>query len=224
MKAFLHIPKTGGRSIALSNDAFTANGVVGGHIPSRFLEEPCDLWTVVRDPVDRIYSMFQYCWRFDDSFDSFLDHLESEPVVWEPKRKLNGRRERLRQKAFQRLEANDYGQSNEDKVRRCIDKKIYKWFVEKQTDEVLIFKKLLNVPGVNLPTQWEYIQNDVGHDIEIVHFKDSKRISELAGGEIGHKNRGVYTSKEKKKDLTKSRIERIKMLCKADYDNIPCLR
>lgn len=223
MKAFLHIPKTGGRSIALSHGAFTANGVIGGHIPSRLLEEPCDLWTVVRDPVDRIYSMFQYCWRFDESFDSFLDHLESEPVVWQATRKP-GKRERMRLQALQRLESNDYGQSNEDKVRRCIDKKIHKWFVEKQTDEVRIFKKLLNVPGVNLPTQWEYIQNDVGHDIEIVHFKDSKRIAELAGGTIKHRNKGDYTSEEKKKDLTKTRIERIKMLCKADYDNISCLR
>ncbi len=225
MRSFLHLPKTSGQSIARSRSVFSVNQVIGGHIPSSFLTEPCKLWTVVRDPVDRIYSLYQYCWRVDKNFDNFLTHLEGERKQWVPKpeEEVNNLRRGLRDRSEARLRSDSYEDTEKGKVLRLMDAVMHRFYVEKDTSDVLIYPKLRNIPGINLPCQWDYINNDVGHNIEIVHFDDAERIAELAGSRTTHTNKGEYTEEEKAKDLTKQRVARIKKLCKADYDNIPCL-
>lgn len=225
MKPFLHIPKTSGRSIVRNTGAFSVNGVIGGHIPSNFLKEPCQLWTVVRDPVDRIYSLYKYCWRVDNNFDNFLAHLEGERKQWFPKstKAVNSFRRDIRERAEGRFTAGVYEDTEKGKVLRQMDALMHRFFVEGDTSDVHLYPKLRDVPGINLPCQWDYINNEAGHNIEIVHFNDDQRIAELAGGPRPHINKGDYTKEEKERELTKQRVARIKKLCKADYDNIPCL-
>ena len=73
---FLNIPKTGGMSInSISGVRSTLES--GAHVPANAIEFPTKFFTVVRNPVDRIYSLYKFS-SYND-FDEFLDDLE-DPV------------------------------------------------------------------------------------------------------------------------------------------------
>ncbi len=202
--------------------------MIRGHVPACHIQYPCKLWTVVRDPIDRLYSLYKFIDEYD-TFGAFLDYMEKDPVDFVVKESKNedARSAELEKRRFyqdnvDRLEGPERydGESNFDRARLSMDLLSKKWFLDKETAGVKT-QPVKRIPGINLRDQWEYIRNDVGHEIEVVKFTDRKRIEELAGKKLTkHINKGGYTPEEKEDELTSTIKSRIQSMCSVDYDNL----
>ena len=205
-RAFLHIPKTGGQSIARLA-AVSTTKVMRMHIPASSIAEPVDLISVVRNPVDRIYSLFQYTRALD--LELFLEDL-ADPIEW----KGDGLKATV-ERSKKRITEDNYSDQNNDRFVRQLDQLNTKWFVDGKPTGLLTSMQDLGVPGHVVPNQWSYIDNSVGHDIKLVSFEELKKSSK-----VEHRNKGCYSIEQKEKDLTDSVISSIKKLCSKDYENL----
>jgi len=176
------------------------------HIPSSCLLEPVRLLSVIRDPVDRIYSLFRYTNAFD--FDLFLEDI-ADPLQWEPEERRS--RNPCVIRSSRRLEAG----GAEDPFIRQLDQLNVDWFALGKTPPLWTTMQGCGIPGHVVANQWDYIDNTVGHDIKLISFEEMKKLSELPS-----KNIGNYSKTDKESELTPERISRIKELCHKDYENL----
>lgn len=207
--AFFHIPKTAGKTISNRVEDSTSR-YLNFHIPSSLIEYPCELTTVIRDPVDRIYSLYRYSHM--ESFEDFLEKL-AHPVKWIPRSihyEISSPYE-----SFDRIEKNKYDLSkNSDLFIYCLDKLNVQWFIERNDPELLTLSKGFRVPGHVVANQWDYIENSVGHTFHFLTMKDVENFRVPAD------NKGEYSEEDKNKDLTPEAIEKIQKLCHKDYEHL----
>lgn len=204
-RGFLHIPKTGGQSFAQLMERSTTQ-TMQMHIPSSCLLEPVKLLSVIRDPVDRIYSLFRYTNAFD--FDLFLADI-ADPLQWEPEERRS--KNPCVSRSSRRLEAG----GAQDPFIRQLDQLNVDWFITGNTPPLWTTMQGCGIPGHVVANQWDYIENTVGHDIKLISFEEMKKLSELPS-----RNIGKYSKEEKESELTPERIARIKELCHKDYENL----
>lgn len=205
-RAFLHIPKTGGQSLARLA-AVSTTKTMRMHIPASSIAEPVNLISVVRDPVDRIYSLFRYTRALDLGL--FLQDL-ADPIEW----KGDGLKTTVEQ-SEKRIAEDNYSDQNNDRFVRQLDQLNKKWFVDNKPTGLLTSMQDLGVPGHVVANQWSYIDNSIGHDIKLVSFEELKKSSK-----VKHHNRGSYSTERKEKDLTDSLVNSIKKLCSKDYEHL----
>ena len=207
--AFFHIPKTAGKSISSHVEDSTSR-YLNFHIPSSLIEYPCELTTVIRDPVDRIYSLYQYSYMI--SFEDFLEEL-ANPIKWVP-RSIHYETP-APYESLDRMTKNEYDLSkNSDLFIYCLDKLNLRWFIERNDPKLLTLSRGFRVPGHVVANQWDYIENSIGHTFHFLAMKDVDRLR------VPRLNCGDYTGKDKAKDLTPKAVKKIKELCYKDYEHL----
>ena len=207
-RAFLHIPKTGGQSLAKVVPVSTTKAM-RMHIPSSCIREPVKLFSVIRDPVDRIYSLFRYSTALD--LELFLQDI-ADPIEWRPDSYSSSR---AWIKSKKRIEDNDYSNENNDTFLHCVDQLNVDWFEQRKPTGLLTSMLDLGVPGHVVANQWDYIENSNGHDIELISFHEIKK-----SDGVPCRNTGTYTREQKDKDLTPSIVNSIRKLCHKDYEHL----
>ena len=176
---------------------------------------PCELTTVVRDPIDRIWSLFHYS-RLENTLDEFLDMLES-PIEWIGREWISYAKKH-RDSILEELELiyarpkcarRDFNISVREVKLALLN--------EDTPSGLLNFKDRGVVPGHVVANQWDYIDNSVGHSFDIISFEDAKSRFE---GRRSMFNVGSYTTRDKESSLTPDIIKRIKQICHKDYENL----
>lgn len=218
-RAFLHIPKTAGQSITKSIKVPSTGKTLSLHIPSSLLVKPCKLFTIVRHPYRRLYSMFSYIGAED--FDLFLDALENPvPFKVKEKRFTSPRLKEKAEEAKKRWDAQEYNDEFGN-FQYSLDKLSVEWFTNKKPIEGLqTFDINYRIPGHLVANQWDYIDNSVDHDIEIIKFRDWDKLKPYLNKKLEHINRSSNTRKERKITLTPERKARIRKICHKDFANL----